>query len=72
MSKVIITFPSLGAHEAKDLVNMALHEWLATRSAPGWLETRYAATSQATRDRRAARLELEFAAFSQINVDTEE
>jgi len=72
MSKVIITMPGLAAHEAKDLVNMALNEWRSRRSDADYVETRYAHTSQASRDARAARLEREFAAFAQINVDTEE
>lgn len=71
MATVCITLPGLTPAQAADLVRMAINEWARARDGD-YVETRYAHMDADFRARRAARLDTELAALSEMSIDAQE
>ena len=72
MSTVTINLPGLSAAAAKDLVNMALNEWRASRDREDYVEQRYPHMSGEFRALRRERLGTELRALDNSSITTKE
>lgn len=75
MAVVTLNFPGMPAHQAQDLVRMALNEWRSARfsvlgTPDSYVQTRYAHMEPGFRVRKLQRLRSDYAYMEQMQLDT--
>ena len=70
MATVQVTLFGLSEHHAKDLVVMALYEWMTRRMATDYVDTRYKGMSESFREARNKRLDIEMEALASVDINT--